>query len=605
MSKKLIFLVCFVLVLSLAGSAWSAQVLIDDDFNGEGLDIGDAESINGGFTLVTNALGAAESTAVETGSNAEVNTSGPTNSNTGIVSNASFDPLSEAALTGGQTVEPIDIGSRRELFVDDFLIDTLNGARREMHSPQPREVVMQFDRPWESFSPGWVTIIQDDNVLRMYYRATHTPPTYGKPSSTPRRQVTCYAESKDGIRWSRPSLGLIEFDGSKDNNIMWDGVGSHNFSAVKDTNPDCAADARYKAVGRGKPMANEPSPYEHGLYVLKSPDGIHWQPVRDKPVITKGGFDSQNLLFWDSVLGAYRAYWRNRNVRKIPEWRDVRTAVSNDTLTWSKSRMLEYEPGRRGTSDTDGKAHQYYTNGIHPYHRAPHILLGFPMRYIDRGWTASTDQLPELRQRLEVSKQLKRLGTALTDTLLIVSRDGVRFHVWPRAFIRPGIQRCGNWFYSDTGIALGIAETRSSLDETAPNELSFYVRENGRIEAPGQLRRYTIRLDGFASLNASLEGGTALTRPLVFAGHRMEINFATSAGGSLRVGILDEIGNPIPGFSLDDCDLQYGDQIDRVVSWKSKAAVGDLAGTPVRLRIELKDADLYSFQFTDRDAVAE
>jgi len=105
MSKKLIYLVSFVLMLSLAGSAWSVQILIDDDFNGEGLDIGDAESVNGGFTLVTNALGAAESTAVETGSNAEVSTLGGNNANTGIVSNASFDPLSEAALTEGLTVK--------------------------------------------------------------------------------------------------------------------------------------------------------------------------------------------------------------------------------------------------------------------------------------------------------------------------------------------------------------------------------------------------------------------------------------------------------------------------------------------------------------------
>jgi len=105
MCRKLICLASFVLVLSLAGSAWSLEILIDDDFNGAGLDIGDAESVNGGFTLVTNALAAAESTAAETGSNAEVNTLGPWNSNTGIVSNASFDPLSEAALTEGLTVK--------------------------------------------------------------------------------------------------------------------------------------------------------------------------------------------------------------------------------------------------------------------------------------------------------------------------------------------------------------------------------------------------------------------------------------------------------------------------------------------------------------------
>ncbi|MBC8290026.1 MAG: hypothetical protein H8E37_06890 [Planctomycetes bacterium] len=179
----------------------------------------------------------------------------------------------------------------------------------------------------------------------------------------------------------------------------------------------------------------------------------------------------------------------------------------------------------------------------------------------------------------------------------MVSRDGVQFRVWPEAFVRPGIQRRGNWFYGDAGIALGFAETKSSFHEGAPNELSFYVKENGRIEEPGQLRRYTLRLDGFASLNASLKGGTAVTKPLVFQGDRLEINFSTSAGGSLRVEIQDGDGKAKPGFAMSDCHLLYGDQIDRVVSWKSGTNVSQLAGKPVRLRFELKDADLYSFQF--------
>lgn len=278
----------------------------------------------------------------------------------------------------------------------------------------------------------------------------------------------------------------------------------------------------------------------------------------------------------------------------------MRTAVSNDMLTWRESRLLEYDPGRRGTSDTDGPAHQYYTNGIQAYRRAPHILVGLPMRYIDRGWTASTERLPQLARRRELSARMKRLGTAITDAMFMVSRDGVAFYVWPEAFIRPGIQRRGNWFYGDTGIARGIMQTRSSLHENAPDELSFYVRENARLDMPGQLRRYVSRLDGFASLNASLEGGTALTPPLLFDGNRLEINFSTSAGGTLRVEFQDEDGQPIPGFTLSDCTLQYGDQLQRIVSWTSGPDVGRLAGTSVKLRFELNDADLYAFQFTTR-----
>ena len=380
---------------------------------------------------------------------------------------------------------------------------------------------------------------------------------------------------------------------------MWEGVGSHNFSVMLDGNPDCPPDARYKAVGRGRPLANEPSPYQHGLYALKSPDGIHWQTIQDEPVITDGKFDSHNIMFWDSVLGAYRAYWRDSRQRdnNVPDGRDVRTAVSDDGVTWKNSRMLRYDPGRRGSADTSGKPHQYYTNGIHPYPRAPHLLLGFPMRYIDRGWTTSTDQLPELRDRRRVKKQLSRIATAVTDTMFIVSRDGAQFYVWPEAFVRPGIHRRGSWFYGDAKVALGFVETRSSLYATAPNELSFYVQENGRIDDPGQLRRHTLRLDGFASLNASLEGGTAVTKPLLFQGDRLEINFSTSAGGSLRVEIQDDGGEARPGFAMSDCNLLYGDQIDRVVSWNAVTDLRQSAGQPVRLKFELKDADLYSFRF--------
>ena len=500
--------------------------------------------------------------------------------------------------------EPIDLGSRRELFVDHHLIERLDGARLAMHRPQPREIAIRFDQPWEMHSPGYATIVHDaeKGLFRLYYRTSLTPPSFGKKRDTPRRQATCYAESGDGLTWTKPSLGLVEIEGSKDNNIMWDGVGSHNLSVFLDGNPNCAPDARYKAVGRGRPLGNEPSPYQHGLYALKSPDGIHWRTIQDEPVITDGKFDSHNIVFWDSVLGAYRAYWRDSRKRdkNVPDGRDVRTAVSGDGVTWRNLRMLQYDPGRRGSADKDGKAHQYYTNGIHPYPRAPHILMGFPMRYIDRGWTESTDELPELRARKRASKQLRRLATALTDTLFIVSRDGTEFYVWPEAFVRPGIKRSGSWFYGDAKVALGFVETKSSFHESGPNELSFYVQENGRIDDPGQLRRHTLRLDGFASLNADLRGGTALTKPFVFSGNRLEINYSTSAGGSLRIGFQDANGKSIPGYSLKDCDLLYGDQVDRIVTWDKNANLKFLSGKAIRMLIELKDADLFAFRFKEQ-----
>jgi hypothetical protein len=109
-------------------------------------------------------------------------------------------------------------------------------------------------------------------------------------------------------------------------------------------------------------------------------------------------------------------------------------------------------------------------------------------------------------------------------------------------------------------------------------------------------RRYTLRLDGFASVNAPFLGGTMTTKPFTFAGRELEINYATSAGGILRVEVQDGEGRPISGFTLDDCKPIYGDEIARVVEW-SGGDLGSLAGKPVQVRFVMEDADLFSIKF--------
>ncbi|MEO2014892.1 MAG: glycosyltransferase family A protein, partial [Fuerstiella sp.] len=393
----------------------------------------------------------------------------------------------------------------------------------------------------------------------------------------------------------------------KANNIVWRGPPSlENMTPFRDDNPACPADQKYKAVGGVQWITG-------GLWAFVSPDGIHWRKLGEKPLPLAGNFDSQNVAFWDAVRGEYRAYWRDhrRGDPDVPDGRDVRTAVSKDFITWSKRQWLKYDPSRSGatardqTDDPSGDHHQFYTNGVQSYYRAPHLLLGFPQRYSDRGWTASTDALPGLDHRRKLAAKRAgggrptRDGTALTDVMLMASRDGQQFYVWPEAFVRPGIQRAGSWWY-DGGCnwyVRGLVETRSPY-EGAPPELSLYLTEKNNARGPARLRRHTLRLDGFASVHATLEGGQLVTRPLVFAGSRLEINFATSAAGSLRIEIQDENGQPIPGFELAECQLQYGDQLDRIVSWKSGPDVSKLAGKPIRLRVELKDANLYAMQFS-------
>ena len=103
---------------------------------------------------------------------------------------------------------------------------------------------------------------------------------------------------------------------------------------------------------------------------------------------------------------------------------------------------------------------------------------------------------------------------------------------------------------------------------------------------------------GFASIRAARRGGELVTRPLRFDGGQLSANFATSAAGGMRVEIQDAEGRPIPGFALADCHVLFGDTIDRTIAWQSGSDVSQLAGRAVRLRFELQDADLYSYQFT-------
>jgi hypothetical protein len=147
------------------------------------------------------------------------------------------------------------------------------------------------------------------------------------------------------------------------------------------------------------------------------------------------------------------------------------------------------------------------------------------------------------------------MGTVVTDVLLMASHDGRRFFVWPEAFVRPGIQRPGTWDYGGAWPALGFAETASPYPG-GPPELSIYVQEEDgplTVESKrGAVRRHTLRLDGFASVYAPLTGGRFVTKPVVFAGDTLAINFSTSGGGRIRIGLTDAAGVPLEGRSLAD-----------------------------------------------------
>jgi len=435
-----------------------------------------------------------------------------------------------------------EIGHRRELFVDDFLIDGLSGgAVRRLHQPVPRDVALKLDRPWEGQISAYFAAVRDGERILMYYR--------GQAGPGGANQVCCVAESRDGIHFDRINVGQFEFEGSTDNNIVWKGVGAHNFTPFLDSNPDAAADERFKALG-----------YSHhgkGLGVFGSPDGIVWRELLDRPAITNGAFDSQNLAFWDPLRKCYVDFHRKgRN-----GVRDVMTCTSEDFRTWTEPEFLEY---------ADSRHEHLYTNGIQPYSRAPHIYIGLPARFVP-GRT----------------KIVGRKNPGVSDAMLMSSRDGLNFQRWSQAFIRPSTEP-EVWTDRNNYPALGILET-------GPEELSVYWTEHYRH--PGmRLRRGTLRKDGFASLQCSGSIGEMLTRPLRIDGSALEVNYATDATGWIRFEICDLSGTPIPGFTLYDSETLFGNELQHTVTWR-ESKLAELPNELIRLRLRMENADLYSLRF--------
>ena len=458
----------------------------------------------------------------------------------------------------------MDVGSGLQLFVDDSLVESMRGVSLRLHHPVPREVCLSLDAPWEGPESAYATVLKDhEGRYRLYYR--------GGGEST--QEVTCVAFSDDGIHWTRPDLGLYEFEGSRANNIVFRAPGRrwygecHNFTPFLDTNPAARPEERYKAIALGKRLLADGEDV-HALGTLVSPDGLRWSPERARVIITEGRFDSQNLAFWDSSKKKYACYLRDG--REYPggvKVRSVRVAYSEDFQTWTHPEWLDFG---------DAPPEHFYTNAIGPYHRNPALYLGFPMRFVP-GRTTIGDP--------------PRRTDGLSDAVLISSRDGLHFsRTFLEAFIRPGLDPL-NW-----GNAHGNQTPAAGLLQLTPEEVSIYWLEH--YGATPRLRRGTLRTDGFASVNAPYAGGELVTKPLTFRGGRLVINYSTSAAGSVRVEVQNADGRPVSGFALEDCPEIYGDEIERTVSWKG-GSLAHLAGETVRLRFVLKDADLYSLRFTD------
>ena len=449
-----------------------------------------------------------------------------------------------------------------ELLWDTELISEMTGgAKLVLHHPEFREIAIVHDAPWEGNVCCYHTVLYDGKKYRMYYRgmASHLP-GYDK------HEVTCYAESDDGICWVKPKLGICEFGGSRENNIILiEDDASHNFSPCIDTNPDCPPDQRFKALGGVK----------KGLYLFHSADGIHWTKSREEPVITQGAFDSQNTIFYDSVRKCYVAYSRlSRKGKNGMMLRAIQRQTSPDAIRWSEPEMLDF-----GETAPDV---ELYTNAIHPYWFNPSVYIGLPKRFT--------------RERASVYDHSGGGGLpGVSDGLFMSSRDGIRFHRWDEAFVRPGLQH-GRWVNRNNMSAQGVVPTKPFL-EGAPPELSIYSTEGYYGDGPNKLRRLAIRQDGFVSVQAPMSGGAFTMKVLAVDGPMLLLNASTSGAGEIRCEIRDERNVPIDGYTLAESIPVFGDEPDLAMKWQGGTSLAPLAGRRVVLHFELKDADIYSLRF--------
>ncbi len=494
--------------------------------------------------------------------------------------------LSPGGLAAGSEPDTVcDIGSRRELFVDRFLIARLDGTSLRLHEPQPAEKVLEADRPWENrFNYGY-KVFQEGGRYHMYYLAR-------KRAENEKRFIRSisYARSQDGIHWEKPSLGLVEMDGSRENNIILQG----RLVPFVDNRPGVPPDLRIKATSsiyRDRPEWKNEHPLDGkkyvDLYLYESTDGVDFRKVQEEPVFTTtlpNGFDGIQSIFWSKSENQYNLYFRFMTANDGTGKRSVARSTSQDLFTWTDPEPMEYTTG--GIVPPE----HLYEHQTVQYFRAPHIYVATPPRFM-RGRSALTKERA-VQAGIEVGPSFYPQDWLLqdcSDAAFMTSRGGILYdRTFMGVFVRPGPDVL-NWVSRTNYPLQGVVQT-------GPAEMSIYVgRHYGH--PTWHIQRMTLRLDGFASVSAPYAGGEMLTHPLRFEGDRLEINYSTSAAGGLRVEIQDEKGAPITGFALDQCPEIVGDEIQRVVGWQAGKDVGSLAGKLVRLRFAMKDADLYSLSF--------
>ncbi len=465
----------------------------------------------------------------------------------------------------------IDVGDRSQLFIDSRFIAESTNITLRMNSPVKMGPVILPDKPWESGEIGFcVSVVQYEGEYKLWYLARDKANNY----------CQCFARSADGRRWEKPALGLIEYQGSKDNNIVLTG-------AVETTvflDPAAPLEQRFKALS----AMYWPDPQKAGLYIWTSPDGLHWtqSQTRVLPLLP----DTANQAFYDTRLKKYVA-----NIRVWDPLRKVgRVEMDNILEPWAftpleKPYYIWGEdkipvPSREvpivfSYDEKDPPQSDHYNAACIQYPWAEDAYFMFPSLY---------RHFPE-------PPAGKHGNDGYLDIQMAVSRDGVH---WTRPSRDPYVPMGLEGALDSSQLYMAIGAVRNG--DVLYQYYGGYKSTHGEpgVEGGGSIQRLEQRLDGFMSADAPLEGGTLTTPPFTFSGRRLLLNMDGSATGTGKVALLDANGTELAGFTLGECDAFGANALSREVTWNGRSDVSAWAGKPVRLKFSLKAMKLFSFRFS-------
>ena len=462
--------------------------------------------------------------------------------------------------------DPVSIGGHKQLFLDDAFIESAQNVSLRMNRPRKTgERSIVSEHPWEEHRVGaYNTVMEDEGIYKMWYFTMSRDATF-----------LCYATSEDGLVWRKPNLALVDYRGSRQNNIVMlprrpqpsPIFGEYQTSSTMVfVDPEASRQERYKCIiqyredERVQPLG-EPR-------LLVSADGLRWRYLADHAVIEDRRFtDTQMIAFWDRRIRKYVAYGRNWD----PEWpkgvRKVSRSETSDLTRWPKPTLVF------GRDEHDPDNCHFYNPAAMQYPYAANAYLMFPSVYYPHA------------------------GDGPLDIQLATSRDGTR---WQRPERHPFLELGTSGSWDSRSMYVGAGLVRNS-DEIWLYYTGFDFNHGSYDQKvdrkKGVISRAVLRLDGFVSADAEYTGGSLTTIPLTFEGRRLELNVNSGAGGECQVEVLAGDNSPFRGFRRQDCDVIRSNAVAHTVTWIGSSDVSALQGKTVRLRFHMRDARLYAFQF--------